>query len=991
MTEPSAAGASAGTAPGVVLRRHQKEALERLSEHWRARDRAWVVLPPGAGKTMVGLESARRMLRSSEGDVAEGRGDVAEGRGDVVEGGAARDAVDHVVVLGPNTAIQSQWVRAARDHGLDASHHRDLRSPVTVLTYQSIALFDADAEVDDDAHEWPLMARLHPRGLEVVRRIRDSGRVLVVLDECHHLLEVWGRLLGEILAELPGARVLGLTATPPDALTAEQSALVDELFGHVVYETSTPAVVREGDLAPFAELAWLCSPTTAEEDWLAEQAERFTTLTTRLCDPAWGSTPFLSWVDRRFVDTDRVAWLDLVRQWPAETSAALRLHHVGLLRRPEGARLGEQDRRPPTADDWMVLVTDWAGHCVSGSDDPDDLEVVAEIRHTLPAIGYQWTARGIRRGRSPVDRVLARSAAKGIAAARIAVAEHRALGDRMRTLILCDHERASATVPVGLDGVLDAQAGSAYGVLDGLLAEPDVAVLAPLLVTGRSVVGAEKTLGALRDAIAEAAPDLAASLRISPDPDLPGAGRLEGGWTSRRWVPFVTRFFESGGTQVLVGTRGLLGEGWNARRITGLIDLTSVTTSTAVVQTRGRALRTDPAWPDKVAINWTVACVSDAHPQGNADWDRLVRKHTGYYAVDPDGEITDGVAHLDPLFSPFAAPAESDFDASNRRALTRAADRAGIRESWQVGTPYEDHTARTLRILPTRAFGVPEAGGASAGRRLLAEPAAVVPREDGLEVRGTQAPEAPARAPRRPLPDRLGRRALAVLGWAAAFVLGGALPAEVFNELVAHVVALGVLGAAGVQGFRSWQRWREHRRLGTAYAHQVLALAARPPGLGQFASAVADALHAAGRTAVGSDAVRVLIDADGEYRCHLADATDTEAALFAAVLDEAIGPILLPRYVVPRYVVDGDVPPDRARLTAAREGILPADGVVWHPVPTALGRKKSDAESYARALDRWVGCGKPLYTGSPEGAGVLAAQQGSDPFAVTTVMRRHWT
>ena len=38
--------------------------------------------------------------------------------------------------------------------------------------------------------------------------------------------------------------------------------------------------------------------------------------------------------------------------------------------------------------------------------------------------------------------------------------------------------------------------------------------------------------------------------------------------------------------------RALLGEGWDARRITGLVDLTAVTTSTAVVQTRGRALRT---------------------------------------------------------------------------------------------------------------------------------------------------------------------------------------------------------------------------------------------------------------------------------------------------------------------------------------------------------------------------------------------------------------
>ena len=55
--------------------------------------------------------------------------------------------------------------------------------------------------------------------------------------------------------------MLGLTATPPETLTADQALLVAELFGDVVFEASIPAVVREGDLAPFAELAWLTVPT----------------------------------------------------------------------------------------------------------------------------------------------------------------------------------------------------------------------------------------------------------------------------------------------------------------------------------------------------------------------------------------------------------------------------------------------------------------------------------------------------------------------------------------------------------------------------------------------------------------------------------------------------------------------------------------------------------------------------------------------------------
>ena len=67
------------------------------------------------------------------------------------------------------------------------------------------------------------------------------------------------------------------------------------------------------------------------------------------------------------------------------------------------------------------------------------------VRRTLPAIGYTWTRRGVRRGRRTVDRVTARSRAKEAAVAGIAAAEARNLGDRARVLVLCDHERATAT------------------------------------------------------------------------------------------------------------------------------------------------------------------------------------------------------------------------------------------------------------------------------------------------------------------------------------------------------------------------------------------------------------------------------------------------------------------------------------------------------------------------------------------------------------------
>jgi len=501
---------------------HQQEALDALRVAvGQGRDRAWVVLPPGAGKTLVGLETVRRLGRRA-------------------------------VVFGPNTAIQSQWLAGwaeflpTPDHPAWSGDGRDLSSFVTALTYQSLATFDPDSEVDEEGAEQPLLTRLHPNGLALVEAMRAAGPLTLVLDECHHLLQVWGRLLAEVLDQLPDAFVLGLTATPAESLTGDEAGLVDALFGEPVYRTSIPAVVREGDLAPFAELAWLTTPTPTEQAWVSDQANRFGKLVHDLTDPSFGSIGFFEWLDRRFVvpvGAD-VSWHELAAAEPELCTAALRMHRAGHLALPDGARLTEQHRHEPTADDWVLLVDDWMRRHLTQSTCPDDQEVVAAVRRVLPSVGYRWTRHGIRKGRSPVDRVLARSAAKTDAVPTIVAAEHRAIGDRLRMLVLCDHERATATLPADLDGVLAPQAGAALLVLDRLLVDPQTRDLEPMLVSGSTVAGSPETLAALVEQVRRDDPRLADQLGVVPGND--AAATLEGPWTSRRWVGLVTRFFEAG-------------------------------------------------------------------------------------------------------------------------------------------------------------------------------------------------------------------------------------------------------------------------------------------------------------------------------------------------------------------------------------------------------------------------------------------------------------
>ena len=73
---------------------------------------------------------------------------------------------------------------------------------------------------------------------------------------------------------------------------------------------------------------------------------------------------------------------------------------------------------------------------------------------------------------------------------------------------------------------------------------------------------------------------------------------------------------------------GLLGEGWDCPAVNTLIDLTAATTSASTQQLRGRTMRLDPGWVDKVAHNWSVTCLLPSHPRLRSDPDlkRLRRK-----------------------------------------------------------------------------------------------------------------------------------------------------------------------------------------------------------------------------------------------------------------------------------------------------------------------------------------------------------------------------
>jgi hypothetical protein len=524
---------------GHPFRHYQQlalDAFERAREHGDRR--IYLAMPPGSGKTLLGLEIARRVGRPA-------------------------------LVLAPTTAIQAQWLEEwgrFRPALVAASGDADEPAPLTALTYQALCVLDPGegATPEERRRRRTLVARggerdevlglLHPNGRSIVDRLASIGPITLVLDECHHLLRLWGHLLEAVLATLGEVTtVVGLTATPPADLGAREAVLYRSLFGHGAdFQLVTPAVVREGYLAPYQELAMLVEPTPGEQTWITEQQARFEELVGDLQRHDFASRPFSAWFTRRIsnrrsVDGAPVDWPGVERDEPELAQAALRLLHSRGEESPEGAAFREQHRREPEADDWIALIDGFVAEVLDGSGDRLDTDARERIRLALPSVGYQLTRRGIRAGVSVTDRVLALSASKVDAVATILEAEAVVLGDSLRGLVLCDFETAGRDVGARLRGVLDPGAGGAALLLHSLLGRTPARDREPVLVSGRSVACSRSTAHALTGFATSFLPDVP----IEVEDDRPATATLDWGdvvairsdhpeWTSRAWVPLVT-------------------------------------------------------------------------------------------------------------------------------------------------------------------------------------------------------------------------------------------------------------------------------------------------------------------------------------------------------------------------------------------------------------------------------------------------------------------
>lgn len=752
---------------GVPLRGYQADLLARVSPDDGTT--LHLVAPPGAGKTMLGLalaarngrralvltpttviraqwtEQASRFLRTSDGG-APAVADRIPGAGEepadlTVLTYQALSVVDSTTPW--ETAARSRWLDDLVSNGrtparagawLDAlaadnptAYARGLRSRAATIR----ARID---ELDDDA----VAALLAPGARERLDALIDAGTATIVLDECHHLRAHWAVVVHYLRRRLAAAgaapTLIGLTATEPSSEDRSWRRY-RALLGDVDAEVPVPAVVRSGHLAPYRPLAWFALPTPEETSFLttagAELRHRIAQYLLApdgidyllgLVAPGLGADALAPVSDAPAGGGPRSG-----RPLAPDDPLLVRALAAGFdddpgLAAAAGALLRRTHDYTPTPLSALVvpLLPE-----VDALDAAEELRLLAryaldrlltdparrnewdDMRQALRGFGLHVTDSGIRTGRLPLDVITAASRAKDAAAIDILRHELEALGERLRAVVVTDAAERSAPhraldVLVGADGTGSADAaGGAVRCFNAILADTTLRGLHPVLLTSshlRLAHGDDKLLERLR---------ASTGLELPAHDDGWSLSATGGGVGSADLVLAVSGLVASGAVRLVVGTRGLLGEGWDCPAVNTLVDLTTVTTSTAVQQLRGRTLRLDPAWPGKVAHNWSVACLVPAGSglRSTTDLDRLRRKADRLWAVvlpDPDAsgdsDPEPGAPVIETGLAGVLLPAQrraldrveagatrEDIAALNTATVTTLGDRQAEGSRWSVG------------------------------------------------------------------------------------------------------------------------------------------------------------------------------------------------------------------------------------------------------------------------------------------------------------------
>ena len=634
-------------------RQYQKQVLDRFQDY-QADRHVHLVAAPGSGKTTIGIELIARF------------GNPA-------------------LVLVPTVTIREQWVDRIQTAFLEneqkisdlVSQNLKEMKALTIVTYQAFhsAMNQLQSQEDGEAEDFV--------EFDLLASLRAQKVATLCLDECHHLRNEWWKSLEVFRKQYGQLQVISLTATPPYDSEPELWERYIRMCGEIDQEITVPELVKEDTLCPHQDFVYICSPTAEESERLRQFEDRkWEYIHQLLVNPDFQALVSGSKVLKGDISSD------VLLEDPKYLSAILIYMHSQGLTIPDSLEhlLGAK-RLPQVNSYWLELLLQSVLYQT-----PDWYEDSNGFREKLES---ELKARGLIEQRQVSlvksksrDKILNQSLGKLSGIADIFLTEYKSMGRDLRQLVLADYIRKDFSIYLG-----DGQVGiSQLGVLPYFESirrkaqEHEIPVSLAVL-SGSVVILPTNVAAELKELLPQV------HLSFSSIGQLDQEDYVLVGFpsTAKGIVAAVTELFQRGRIQVLVGTKSLLGEGWDAPCVNSLILGSFVGSFMLSNQMRGRAIRTWQGHPEKTSNIWHLVAIQpeplitlsgeESTLDSNQDLQTLSRRMEHFLGLAYNQEsIETGLDRLEFPKPPFRKKQISEY---NERVKSLSKDRAGLRKKWQ--------------------------------------------------------------------------------------------------------------------------------------------------------------------------------------------------------------------------------------------------------------------------------------------------------------------
>ncbi len=825
------------------------------------------------------------------------------------------------LIMAPTVAIRDQWVD--RLAGMFCGGEvptwvsRDVREPgfLTVTTYQG--LFSA-LHVRNDKQG-------HARQ-RLLKTLAAQHIGTLVLDEAHHLRKAWWKSLIAVKTHLQEPTVVALTATAPFDVSPFEWDRYVELCGPIDAEIAVPELVREGNLCPHQDLVYLSAPLQSE----SEEIRSYRAAIEAYLQELGQNQELLQALSQQPQVTHAQDHLETILEDPAFYTA------VGVFLKEKTGRapkrlfrsIGVSRRHCPKLDHTLlerllngILYTQRKALVL-----PEAL--TRRLEKDLARLGAADKRQvELDNPRKVAGRLLT-SASKLASIGAIVEWEQGALGEDLRLVILTDYIRRT-DFPLHAE---DLQPIKCLGVVPIFewLRRQNLPHLRLGILSGSLVVIPTDSLDSLR-LLAERLHIAAERIKSKPlvfddrfcEVQVIGA-------EAHRLVHLVTELFNQGRVTALVGTTSLLGEGWDAPSVNTLILASFVGSFMLSNQMRGRAIRTQSEKPEKTANIWHLVCQEMDRTKVGPDLDLMKRRFEAFSGVSLAFPIiSSGMDRLGLGSPPYTRDRVEEI---NGTMHAYAQDRARLRERWLTAL----ERAREAAMVETLATGT-----------------VLLPRRFVLV------------------------NTILALLW-QAWCTGGFYFLYSLQAVEDRFVGLGarsavilllILCALAALLALPWCL----KALWLFLWHAPVASSVK-----QIAKAVLGTLVAADAIETRPAHIKVVTrrEGAGAVSCTLKGVTTRERSVFLEALQEILGPIENPRY-----------------LLARKTPLLRWFRKDYHGVPRLLGRKKELAETFRDLWSKYVGPTELIYTRSEKGRRRLLHARGhslAQAFTRYTERLRTW-